>query len=45
MATPVLVDGRNLFQPEAAMAAGFDYTGIGRYLGGRTEKREAVPLG
>jgi hypothetical protein len=30
MATPVLVDGRNLFQPEAAAAAGFDYTGIGR---------------
>jgi UDPglucose 6-dehydrogenase len=30
MATPVLVDGRNLFQPEAALAAGFDYTGIGR---------------
>jgi UDPglucose 6-dehydrogenase len=30
MTTPVLVDGRNLFHPEAAMAAGFDYTGIGR---------------
>jgi UDPglucose 6-dehydrogenase len=32
MATPVLVDGRNLFQPEAALAAGFDYTGIGRAM-------------
>jgi UDPglucose 6-dehydrogenase len=30
MATPILVDGRNLFAPEAAMAAGFDYTGVGR---------------
>lgn len=30
MATPVLVDGRNLFSPEAAVRAGFDYTGIGR---------------
>ncbi len=30
MKTPVLVDGRNLFQPEAARAAGFDYVGIGR---------------
>jgi hypothetical protein len=25
-----LVDGRNLFLPEEALAAGFDYTGIGR---------------
>ena len=31
MATPILVDGRNLFSPEAAIAAGFDYTGVGRY--------------
>jgi hypothetical protein len=30
MATPILVDGRNLFAPEAAIAAGFDYSGIGR---------------
>jgi UDPglucose 6-dehydrogenase len=30
MPRPVLVDGRNLFSPEAAAAAGFDYTGIGR---------------
>ncbi|MCU1329963.1 MAG: UDP-glucose 6-dehydrogenase [Bryobacterales bacterium] len=26
----VMVDGRNLFSPERAAAAGFDYTGIGR---------------
>jgi len=30
MAQPILVDGRNLFSPEAAIAAGFDYTGVGR---------------
>jgi UDPglucose 6-dehydrogenase len=30
MTTPVLVDGRNLFKPEAARAAGFDYAGVGR---------------
>jgi UDPglucose 6-dehydrogenase len=30
MKTPVLVDGRNLFSPEAARAAGFDYAGVGR---------------
>ena len=44
MAKPILVDGRNIFQPETAIAAGFDYTGIGRYLGSRSEKREAVHL-
>jgi UDPglucose 6-dehydrogenase len=30
MARPVLVDGRNIFEPERARQAGFDYTGIGR---------------
>jgi UDPglucose 6-dehydrogenase len=30
MARPILVDGRNLYSPDAARAAGFDYTGIGR---------------
>ncbi len=35
MATPVLVDGRNIFHPEAALAAGFDYTGIGRSVRSR----------
>ena len=30
MARPILVDGRNLFDPEAARQAGFDYCGIGR---------------
>jgi len=30
MVTPILVDGRNLWAPEAAAAAGFDYIGVGR---------------
>jgi len=30
MAHAILVDGRNLFDPEAARRAGFDYCGIGR---------------
>ena len=32
----ILVDGRNALQPEAAIRAGFDYTGIGRPLRART---------
>ncbi len=31
----VLIDGRNLFDPEKARDAGFDYTGIGRSVPGR----------
>ncbi len=34
MSHAVLIDGRNLFPPEEARRAGFDYTGIGR-AGGR----------
>jgi UDPglucose 6-dehydrogenase len=30
MAQPVIIDGRNLLDPEAARAAGFVYEGIGR---------------
>jgi len=30
MKRPVLIDGRNLFDPELAMQAGFEYTGVGR---------------
>lgn len=33
MARPVMVDGRNLFPPEEARKAGFDYSGIGRPSG------------
>jgi UDPglucose 6-dehydrogenase len=30
MAIPVLIDGRNIYNPHDAIAAGFDYAGIGR---------------
>ena len=30
MTNPILIDGRNLFQPQAAAAAGFEYASIGR---------------
>jgi UDPglucose 6-dehydrogenase len=40
MAQPVLVDGRNIFSPEAAMAAGFDYSGMGRCPRPREPRRE-----
>jgi UDPglucose 6-dehydrogenase len=30
MTSPILIDGRNFFVPETAIAAGFDYSGIGR---------------
>ena len=37
MANPILVDGRNVFGPEVAAAAGFDYTGVGRNARPRPE--------
>ena len=39
MASPILIDGRNFFVPETAVAAGFDYSGIGRCTRGRTAPR------
>ena len=36
MAQPVLVDGRNFFDPDTARRAGFDYAGIGRPAAPRT---------
>jgi UDPglucose 6-dehydrogenase len=30
MQQPILVDGRNIYDPEAAVRAGLDYSGIGR---------------
>ncbi len=38
MHQPVLVDGRNLYDPETARNAGFDYTGIGRAARARTNR-------
>jgi UDPglucose 6-dehydrogenase len=40
MNTAILVDGRNIFSPDEAIAAGFDYTGIGRRTRGTAVKRE-----
>ncbi|HZU20592.1 MAG TPA: nucleotide sugar dehydrogenase [Gaiellaceae bacterium] len=39
MATPLIVDGRNLLDPEAARRAGFTYEGIGR----SAAPRDVVP--
>jgi len=41
MVTPILVDGRNLYAPEAAAAAGFDYIGIGRGARSRAAHQDA----
>jgi UDPglucose 6-dehydrogenase len=30
MARPIIVDGRNLWDPDALKAAGFTYYGVGR---------------
>jgi UDPglucose 6-dehydrogenase len=43
MNKPVMIDGRNLFQPERARDAGFDYTGIGRPIPGRGAERNKQP--
>jgi UDPglucose 6-dehydrogenase len=40
MTSPVLIDGRNIFNPDEALAAGFDYAGIGRRLRTPNAKRE-----
>ncbi len=42
MTAPVMIDGRNLFNPDDAIAAGFDYAGIGRRLRGAAAKRETA---
>jgi UDPglucose 6-dehydrogenase len=44
MTTPILVDGRNLYTPESAVAAGFDYSGVGRPGRGRALHEEAASL-
>jgi UDPglucose 6-dehydrogenase len=44
MNAPVLIDGRNIFNPDDAVAAGFDYSGIGRRLRGAAVKRETANL-
>jgi UDPglucose 6-dehydrogenase len=46
MNSPVLIDGRNLFSPQKARLAGFEYTGIGRSAS-RTNGRTSngAPIG
>jgi UDPglucose 6-dehydrogenase len=40
MRTPVVVDGRNIYEPRTMLEAGFLYRGIGRgYNGGHAEER------
>ncbi|HXA50199.1 MAG TPA: UDP-glucose/GDP-mannose dehydrogenase family protein, partial [Candidatus Acidoferrum sp.] len=41
MNSAILVDGRNFFVPETAMAAGFDYTGVGRCVRTKLQRQEA----
>jgi UDPglucose 6-dehydrogenase len=41
MQQPILVDGRNLYDPEAAKNAGFDYCGIGRASRARSTRSPA----
>jgi UDPglucose 6-dehydrogenase len=43
MATAILVDGRNIYSPDRAAAAGFDYTGIGRCVR-RTNNHETATV-
>jgi UDPglucose 6-dehydrogenase len=43
MARPVLIDGRNLLDPEAAQAAGFVYEGVGRPRHASPARPEAAP--
>jgi UDPglucose 6-dehydrogenase len=44
MTRAILVDGRNLFDPEAARQAGFDYCGIGRPQRAARHAGVAVPV-
>jgi UDPglucose 6-dehydrogenase len=43
MNKPVLIDGRNLYHPERAREAGFDYTGIGRAVPARRSTDSNLP--
>jgi UDPglucose 6-dehydrogenase len=44
MTTAILVDGRNIFSPDEAAEAGFDYVGIGRRPRGLRVKHEVGAL-
>jgi len=42
MSSPILIDGRNFFMPDTAIAAGFDYSGIGRCTRTRSTARVEI---
>jgi UDPglucose 6-dehydrogenase len=44
MNTPVLIDGRNLFEPDLMKAMGFRYRGVGRGFKGNGVSVEEVPM-
>jgi UDPglucose 6-dehydrogenase len=44
MSMPILVDGRNIYSAERALAAGLDYTGIGRCVRQRAANLESLAL-
>ncbi|MCC7104612.1 MAG: UDP-glucose/GDP-mannose dehydrogenase family protein, partial [Chloroflexi bacterium] len=43
MPRPVLVDGRNLYDPAVARKQGFEYIGVGRPMNGEPDHREPEP--
>jgi len=44
MNTPILVDGRNVFRPEAAIEAGLDYSGIGLCTRAKQVREAVAPV-
>jgi UDPglucose 6-dehydrogenase len=44
MPVPLLVDGRNLYDPDALREAGFNYVGMGRNGGGPSDKEIGTPI-
>ncbi len=44
MNTPVLIDGRNLFDPEAMKDMGYRYRGVGRGFNGNGVSVEEIPM-
>ena len=44
MRTPIIVDGRNLFEPARMQAAGFEYHSLGRGEATPRTVRQRVPV-
>ncbi len=45
MARPLIVDGRNLYEPEVVAGEGFEYLSIGRRAAGTVRALRAAPVG